>query len=253
MKTRPFLPPPTDSGHRPSSGGIFRPSRMPSRDTGVGHLNREHGDAHTVPGGFLVPTDPSRKTKPKLPCPAQTAPAHRSEAGFLLLDSAQGPIYANAEALQILAYPAHPGNVTVRKLVLPDRIRAILPRQPNNGAPQPDSKIEFLSGRRHYLCRAFYFPARSNGASQANTALVLERNVQEHLDASEVAKQFGLTRREQETVEMVMHGLTSKEIACRMSISLNTVKAFLKLAMLKMGVTSRSEIVEKIHAQAVRP
>ena len=43
------------------------------------------------------------------------------------------------------------------------------------------------------------------------------------------AQQFGLTRREQETVELLTLGLTSKEIASRMNISPNTVKAFFRL------------------------
>ena len=48
-----------------------------------------------------------------------------------------------------------------------------------------------------------------------------------------------------------MLGLSSKEIASRMSISPNTVKAFLRVIMVKMGVTSRSGVVGKILAHTV--
>jgi DNA-binding CsgD family transcriptional regulator len=61
-----------------------------------------------------------------------------------------------------------------------------------------------------------------------------------------VSSQFGLTRREQETIQLLLQGLTSKEIAERMGISPNTVKAFLRLVMVKMGVSTRSGIVGKI-------
>ena len=43
-----------------------------------------------------------------------------------------------------------------------------------------------------------------------------------------------------------MHGFTSKEIAARMKISPNTVKAFLRLIMLKLRVSTRSGIVGRI-------
>ena len=43
-----------------------------------------------------------------------------------------------------------------------------------------------------------------------------------------------------------MQGLTSKEIAVRMKISPNTVKAFLRLVMVKMKVSTRSGIAGKL-------
>jgi LuxR family transcriptional regulator, regulator of acetate metabolism len=55
-----------------------------------------------------------------------------------------------------------------------------------------------------------------------------------------------LTQREKETVELLIQGLTSKEIATRMKISPNTVKAFLRIVMVKMGVSTRSGILGKV-------
>jgi DNA-binding CsgD family transcriptional regulator len=49
-----------------------------------------------------------------------------------------------------------------------------------------------------------------------------------------------------EVVALLVEGLTSKEIANRMKISSNTVKAFLRLVMVKMGVSTRSGVVGKI-------
>jgi len=63
---------------------------------------------------------------------------------------------------------------------------------------------------------------------------------------SQVSQQFNLTQREREVLEYLLQGLSSKEIANRMNISSNTVKAFLRLIMIKTGVSSRSAIVEKI-------
>jgi DNA-binding CsgD family transcriptional regulator len=63
---------------------------------------------------------------------------------------------------------------------------------------------------------------------------------------SHVAQQFRLTRREREALEYLLRGLSTKEIANRMTVSANTVKAFLRLIMVKMAVSSRSGIVAKI-------
>ena len=49
-----------------------------------------------------------------------------------------------------------------------------------------------------------------------------------------------------------MQGLTSKEIAKRMRISPHTVKTFLGLVLIKMGVATRSGIIAKIIEQATR-
>jgi DNA-binding CsgD family transcriptional regulator len=58
--------------------------------------------------------------------------------------------------------------------------------------------------------------------------------------------EYDLTGREVETVILLLEGLTSKEIANRMNISANTVKAFIRLVMLKLNVTTRSGIIVKV-------
>ena len=62
----------------------------------------------------------------------------------------------------------------------------------------------------------------------------------------DLAERFQLTDREREAVEHLAEGLTSKEIALRMKVSPNTVKTFLHLVMIKMGVTTRSGVIGKM-------
>jgi DNA-binding NarL/FixJ family response regulator len=62
----------------------------------------------------------------------------------------------------------------------------------------------------------------------------------------EVAAQYGLTKREQQAFSGICSGLSNKELAARMNISLSTVKAFIHIIMLKMGVTKRAEIAARI-------
>jgi DNA-binding CsgD family transcriptional regulator len=61
-----------------------------------------------------------------------------------------------------------------------------------------------------------------------------------------VSPQFNLTQREREVLEYLLQGLTTKAIANRMNISPNTVKAFLRMVMIKTRVSSRSAMVGKI-------
>ena len=68
---------------------------------------------------------------------------------------------------------------------------------------------------------------------------------------AEISDRFGLTARERETVQFLLEGFTSKEIAQRMKISPNTVKAFIRLVMVKMGVSTRSGIIGKIAGSRV--
>jgi len=77
--------------------------------------------------------------------------------------------------------------------------------------------------------------------------VLLERDASSSYSAlEEVSEEFDLTQRERETVEFLLQGLTSKEIATRMQISPNTVKAFLRLVMVKMKVSTRSGIAGKL-------
>jgi len=63
-----------------------------------------------------------------------------------------------------------------------------------------------------------------------------------------LAGQYGLTEREQQTLSGICSGLSNKELAVRMQISPNTVKAFVHIIMLKMGVATRAEIAARIQS-----
>jgi DNA-binding CsgD family transcriptional regulator len=75
---------------------------------------------------------------------------------------------------------------------------------------------------------------------------MIERKSSGSATIAEISERFGLTAREQETVQFLRQGFTSKEIAQRMNISPNTVKAFIRLVMVKMGVSTRSGIIGKV-------
>ena len=63
---------------------------------------------------------------------------------------------------------------------------------------------------------------------------------------SAMCAQYQLTRREQETLELLTVGLGTKEIANCIGISTNTAKVYVRMVMAKMGVASRMGILAKI-------
>ena len=168
----------------------------------------------------------------------------RSAVGFLLLDSSLHPIAFNVEAIRVLSYPDQLATVRPADVFLAERIReTLLDREPSRESPRV---TEFRSGRRRYLCRAFPVDSDTKGPSHASIAVLLERAPVSVIPLSPVSEQFNLTRRERDALAHLLQGLSNKEIANRMSVSPNTVKAFLRLIMLKMEVTSRAAIVAKI-------
>jgi DNA-binding CsgD family transcriptional regulator len=168
-----------------------------------------------------------------------------SDSGFLLLDANFNLIASNEPALQILCFPSDAGRIRQPKILLADRVRTTLLDHQHR-----DRKVfvrEIQSGKRSYICKTFQVNYTNGHSSpQQAFAVVLERGASGGISASELSERFALTQRECETVEYLLQGLTSKEIAARMNISPNTVKAFLRLVMVKMKVSTRSGIAGKI-------
>jgi DNA-binding CsgD family transcriptional regulator len=172
----------------------------------------------------------------------------RGRMGLVVVDRSLNVVASNIEAIQILTFPSSPGKIPNLDGWLSKRIRGGLL---DGGSAVPFSFVDqFKSAKRTYVCRSF--PLNLNGNAQVPNhpalVLLLERKTNGGVKLDEIRLRFGLTQREQETVKLLFEGLTSKEIADRMGISPNTVKAFLRLVMVKMGVSTRSGIVGKIAA-----
>jgi DNA-binding CsgD family transcriptional regulator len=94
-------------------------------------------------------------------------------------------------------------------------------------------------------------PGRLRGDSDAPDepvlAVLLERRAS-GFDIAGAAEQFHLTAREQQTLNLLALGLTNKDIANRLDVSPNTVKAFLRAMMIKTGTSTRSGILRRCSA-----
>ena len=163
--------------------------------------------------------------------------------GILLLQRDLTLLYANAAAVRILSFPAASEDPATFPRIVRRRIRPLLSagsiERHNDDAP-----LTITSGRREYLCRTLLLDGI---ARPPILAVLLERPVRAS-DVSEVSRRFRLSRRERETIQYIALGLTTKEMAQRMSVSPNTIKQFVRFTMTKMGVSTRSGIVGKLLA-----
>jgi DNA-binding CsgD family transcriptional regulator len=169
--------------------------------------------------------------------------AAESSEGFLLLDSSLNPLFVNSAAAEILSYPRKPEKQKKLDDFLVTKIRSTLFSERASRASSPVTT--FQSGRRVYQCRSYRFNAFAKGEPGASLAVLLERSPRGPIPLVHVSEKFHLTNREQEVFQYLSDGRTTKEIALGMEISPNTVKAFLRVIMLKMGVSTRSGIVGK--------
>jgi len=164
-------------------------------------------------------------------------------AGFVLMDSSLSPISFNSQAVEILGYPNKPANPRRSDILLTKICSTLVSKQPLGNAR---FVTEFRSGRRRYFCRVFLMDERGNAPSHPSIAVLLERGPSGLIPESQISEQFNLTQREGEALAYLLQGLSSKEIANHMNVSTNTVKAFLRLTMIKTGVSSRSAMIGKI-------
>lgn len=166
-------------------------------------------------------------------------PAH----GFLIADTSLKLMFANSDAAAILTYPG-PNSADLAD-VFQKKVRPALVEAGRSATNGNVHSMKLKSGRRTYICRSF--PLNSNGkGSRTATLLMLERGMPARLTLSHLAQQFRLTHREQQAVVLLLQGLSNKEIAEIMGVSANTVKAFLRMAAVRMGGSSRSGIITKI-------
>lgn len=84
------------------------------------------------------------------------------------------------------------------------------------------------------LCRALFESVSRSGSWQPGV---------------QVRKNLGLTRREQQLIQLVSQGLTNKEIGTHLYLSEQTIKNHLRRMLRKIGATDRLEAVEVCRAQ----
>lgn len=199
---------------------------------------RQSGCLHTKCVRDKAGLKSSVKTKPK-------NPALIAEAGLVLvlLEPALQILACDGGAATILNH-RHPLDGKAGSVPnLPEEILEIL-RELKPG-DQLSLKIH-LRLENEYTCRMYSMESHNGFMTQPIVALHLERDSSANDAIRDIVNKYHLTGREQEVLRGISRGLATKELAEQMHISPNTVKAFLRLVMIKMGVTKRAGIVAKI-------
>lgn len=166
-----------------------------------------------------------------------------SAEGFLLLNSSFHPIFVNRAAAEILSYPQKVESTRSFEEYLTSRVQGLLVSR--NSTHRQTVAHEIQSGSRMYRCRAYRVNSLGEGDPQGSLAVILERISNRSGSLVQAYEKFALTNREREVLRFLVTGLTTKQIATGMDVSPNTVKAFLRMIMVKMGVSTRSGVVGK--------
>ena len=167
--------------------------------------------------------------------------------GVVVVDLTFKPIALDRGGQEILNELCERRSGIEGDLRLPQKMEEFLSTWPRAG--MGSLNMGLTVGHREYRCRAFFVEPRNGDLPEPVLALHLRREASVNDAVWRVASEYHLTPREQEALIGVAMGLTSKDLAARMSISPNTVNAFLRLIMVKMNVTTRAGIVARLLEQ----
>lgn len=158
--------------------------------------------------------------------------------GLVLFDSQWQVISANAEALTAIQSlrPADSGadGNGLREFAMQVALRM------QGGAPP---KTFTYAGN---TCVVLRFSCAYGNPGEAVNAALIGRARDNSSFVHSLSRKFRLTPRETEALSLCLNGHGAKEIAQRMQISISTAKSFLRLISIKMGVSSRAEILSKV-------
>ena len=170
------------------------------------------------------------------------APARLPEDGIIVTDLSLTPLASDRGAAAILAIANRRQECSLG--LPPEVVETYRGCKPGEMSSLTSS---FFGGKFRYKCRAYAIEPGNGPIRQPMLAFIFQRDPSS-LDESiaQVAAHYGLTERERQVLKGISAGLTSKELASRMAISPNTVKAFLRLMMGKMGVATRAGLVGKL-------
>jgi DNA-binding CsgD family transcriptional regulator len=166
------------------------------------------------------------------------------ESGVVLVDMALNPIAADDGAARIFGGPDDRPGASQSSLFVPDEVlQAIRGRDPS----ALSATAAYMSvGRQRYRYRAYLVESEIPSLPRTMIAVHIEADSNGIDPIGEMATKFHLTEREAEALRGIALGLSTKELADRMKISPNTVKAFVRLIMIKLGVTTRTAIIVKL-------
>jgi DNA-binding CsgD family transcriptional regulator len=163
------------------------------------------------------------------------------EVGLVLMDETLRVVGCDRGAAAILKFSGGTDGAGHR---IPDEILESIQSRTRAGVPY--SKMRFPTASGEYVCRSYLVESEEGLLSGRLVALHLERASMGDLVIRDISNRYHLSEREEETLKGVLMGLSTKEVADQMAISPNTVKAYIRLVMIKLGVATRWGIIAKV-------
>lgn len=167
-----------------------------------------------------------------------------SEVGLVLMDLSLNSFALDRGAAAILNYSHIPGSSPRPGEFIPKEILdGIRSRKPTE---LPTGKKVFRTPWNEYAYQAYLLESHGDTSQEPIVALHIEKLESPASTVDEVAQKFALTRRELEILRAMSTGIRTADIARRMNLSVSTIKSFLRLIMIKMGVRTRAGVMAKI-------
>jgi DNA-binding NarL/FixJ family response regulator len=114
------------------------------------------------------------------------------------------------------------------------------------------SFIDLLrSGRRRYIVRGLVLSDKSSSSKRQDNhyLFILERVKPDMLNIPKIVREWNLSKREEDLIQLLSSDLGNKEIAHHLGLSLNTVKSYMKFLMRKLNVNSRVGILSRLFSK----
>lgn len=170
----------------------------------------------------------------------------RSTSGVIVCNQSGDILYLNQEAQSTLslyrADDCSDDNPVSPDLTLPDLIKEKLV-----STSEPTSMcINSPDGASTFALRILPINEPQNDDKSSFLVLIEGVTIHRKFDMEKVQKQFGLSKRESEVTFCLTKGLTNKEIANVLSLSVETVNGYIKQVMKKFNTTTRAGVVGKI-------
>jgi DNA-binding CsgD family transcriptional regulator len=174
-----------------------------------------------------------------------TGVSSSADMGLILVDQSSLDIVA-ADCGATLILKQHSGTREASTSLPPEMLQLIHKLGPTEGL---FTKRRLRLGRTEYLLRLYTLSGTGDRTLKELLGIHLEKDWSTVDAVDEVSSRYHLTTREQEVLRGIALGLATKEMALQMEISPNTVKAFVRLVLIKMGVTTRAGAVAKLLSQ----
>ena len=121
----------------------------------------------------------------------------------------------------------------------------IKPKSQVSSLVAPHPWTIFSSGRRNYGLQVSLLDHPPAGQPRV-VAVLLERINPSRFDLHKAKRLFGLSPRETEVIQVLQTGRTDKQIASALGIGFETVRGYLKNIRTKLGVSTRTAIINRL-------